>query len=211
MAINDIWKLSVAGTCAGVDHVHTLHYRNATLVTDDPTTGQALIDAWQATARTAYRDLFQANDTPVDTITAQKVCGSVPLPAAVIETELAPNRVGAQAAIADSAMAPASAARIITWRTAFSGRRYRGRSYLGGVWDGLTDTPHYITVAAQALMQTYANAAIAVGGADWNLFIFSRVLAALGGNCQNFGAEVTQGAARLYLGTMRSRLLGHGS
>lgn len=211
VAVNDIWRLSIKGTVHGQDHVVTCHFRNVSDVGTDAAVGQAIIDAWQADARAQYRACFRNEDTPVDLITAQKVCGSVPLPAAIQETEVAPNRVGSAGSASDLVSAPASTARIITLRTAIAGRRYRGRQYLGGVVDGNTDTPHLLNSGHVATLQAYGDALVAAGGVTYNLFVFSRVLAALGGQCQDFGADVTQAVARNYLGTMRSRMLGHGN
>lgn len=209
MAVNDTVQLSVKGKVIGQDHVHTLHFRFQDLLA----TEQGLIDAWQASCRTAYRGLFKSPDEPVQLITAQQVCGAVPLRAIVEETEVVGSRVGTLASGSD--FAPPHEAAVVSIRTGLSGKSRRGRSYIGGLLDdnmssGVLAAPYI------ALLNTYYAALLAtfgVGGTSGSYLwaIHSRTLAAVPGTqCQDSSALVSTFIIRSEVGTMRSRKIGHG-
>lgn len=210
MAINDTAQLAVKGTVGGQDHVHTLHFRAIDAIANE----QGLIDAWQANARTAYRNIFKNTDTPVDIITASHVCGAIPLRALAQEVEVAPNRVGGEGNDTSQPL-PTFNAGVVSVRTAFSGKSRRGRFYIGGLSEANTDGN--TLGALQARIQAYVTALLAaftgagsMGG--WQLVVHSRKLAAVPGTqCQDSSALVTAMIVRAEVGTMRSRKLGHGN
>jgi hypothetical protein len=202
--------MAVKGTVGGETHVHTLHFRAADALANE----QGLIDQWQTSCRTAYRNIFVVGDTPVDTITVQQVCGSTPLRAPVIETEIAPNRAGGEGNDTSNLM-PTFVAGVVSVRTAFAGKSRRGRFYIGGLTEaGVTQN---ILGSVAGRIQTYLTALEtafrspnALSG--WSLVVHSRKLAAVPGTqCQDSSTLVTSLLLRNEVGTMRSRKLGHGT
>jgi hypothetical protein len=211
MAVNDTLQLAVIG--AGVnaqDHVHTLHFR-----ANDPLLAeQQLIDDWQAGCRLAYRNLFSQFANPCTRYVARQVCGTVPLRAAVEETEVAPNIAGTRAVAGDDM--PPYVAYIVSVRTASAGRSRRGRFYIGGLMEG-DQAQGNATGAYTALVQAYINALNATflapgGSSTFDLVVHSRKLAAPPGTqCQQSSTLVTGMIPRSALGTMRSRKAGSGN
>jgi hypothetical protein len=202
-SINDIYLLQVRGTLLGQQYIHTLHFKSAVVGTD-AAIQQDLIDSWQAAAQTAWRAAHPAWYTLSD-ITAQRVCGSLPLPAETAEVvALAGNRAGGSG----DGLAPWLSG-LCRERTGFAGRRYAGRFFMSGLQEGDIDGDNlqagYVTV-----MTAYctALAPFLVGGADadWDLFVRSRVLAAQPGvACQDTGAGVTSVTPSAILTTQKSR------
>lgn len=212
MPLNDTAQLSVIGTVHGQQHIHTLHFRNQ----DGTATTQGLIDGWQANARTAYRALFHTADSPCELYRAQVVCGSLPLPAASEEAEAAPNIVGSGTKGATE-RAPAWLAALVSVRTASAGKSYRGRFFIGGIYEGdfVADN---LTAATIAGMTAYTNALIAAyvtpttGTNGWRWVVHSRKLSAVpGSQCQNTSSLVTGVLVRAAVASMKSRKPGRGS
>lgn len=210
MAQNDTTQLTVKGVAGGENHVHTLHFR----ATTSASTEQGLINTWQASCRTAYRACFKSPDEPVQIITAQQVCGAVPLRAAVEEVEAAGSRAGTLASGSD--WSPQYVAVVTSLRTAFAGKSRRGRSYIGGVLDD-NQGAGIITAGYKTLIDAYYATLLStfVGGAVgdvWLWVVHSRKLAAVPGTqCQDSSSAVTTYIVRDQLGTMRSRKIGHGT
>jgi len=211
MAVNDTAQLAVKGTVLGQTHVHTLHFRNI----DGLATEQAIIDAWQTNARTAYRNMFDNSDTPVDLITARQICGTVPLRAPVEEVEVAPNRVGGADFTTDP-MAPWLAG-IVSVRTSSAGRSRRGRFYIGGLYESEVNGAQLVANHI-ARLQAYVDALVtnfvtpATPASGWKLVVHSRKLAAVPGTqCQNSSTFVAGMIVRADMGSMRSRKAGSGT
>jgi hypothetical protein len=210
MAINDTTQLAVRGIVAGQDHVHTLHFRHMAL---PPDSEQALIDEWQAGCRTAYRAAFITFDSPVITLTARQVCGTVPLRAPVEETEAVGNQPGTRTPSGDR-LAPWLAS-VTSERTALAGRSRRGRYYLGGLIEAdivMAD----LQSAYLTLVQAYATALLTVFGpagtsANFKLAVHSSKLAAQGLQCQDSSTLVNGLIVRSPLATMKSRKAGSGT
>src|SRR5215212_10337938 len=150
MPINDVYQLTVKGTVWDQDHLHTLHFRDRT----GAAASSAIVTVWQATSRTAYRGCFCTADACAVTYTVRQVCGTPPFVATAEATEPLATQFGTLAIPGDRM--PSWLARVISWRTAFSGKSYRGRSFLGGLFDDwgngnnmvagrLADTNAYIT------------------------------------------------------------------
>jgi hypothetical protein len=223
---NGIYRLTVQGTVSGQMHVHSLHFRStvaaASLLLTEPEYQQQLIDSWQSTARSLYRNLFHVGANPCEIYRVRKVCGSLPLPAGIDEAEVAPNIAGSVASLGTPG-APWLAS-TMTWRTAFSGRSYRGRSYFGGLGSDLYATSTIGTLRVDA-MAAYGNALLAAYvtpgdvSTPYRLFIYSPTLA--NGKpdevppvapvaCQAAGGDVTTFQTRNVLATMKSRKAGSG-
>jgi hypothetical protein len=211
MAINDVSELAVIGTVVGQQHVHTLHFKHVGAPADPEGT---LIAEWEAACEASYRALFTDEDSPTLTYKAKQVCGTIPLRApaeAAQVTILGTRPVNSQAQ-------PALMAELVSERTAFAGRSYRGRFFLGGLREEDSQGNNLVTVALSryALTGAYMTALLAAfGGAgtstNFNLFVYSRKLAAAPGvQCQNTGAIVTGFVHPTLVSTMRSRRPGSG-
>ncbi len=217
MAVNDIAQLSVVGTVGTQQHVHTLHFRYLTAGATD----NALLVAWTATALASYKARFVITDTPVERLAARQVAGTAPFRAPA-ESAPSPN-AGLRSAGSLGEPNPTWLAELVSERTALAGKRYRGRFYLGGLyeWDvignnlrlGLAETPRN----AFDLGQDYINALLTGYGpsgtsTDYRLFVFSRTLSKVPGTLpQNQGADITGLLHRTTVNSMQSRRPGSGS
>lgn len=211
MAINDTVQLAVLGTVGGQTHVHTLHFRQ---MSDPAATDQSLIDAWQTNVRDTYRNLFSTADNPVQRITARQVCGTIPLRAAVEEVEVAPNIAGSQTVSGERM--PSWLAAVVSVRTSLSGRRRRGRFFIGGLYEimqnaGTLDPPQLGAVQAYIddLIAAFVTPSTGTGG--WRLVVHSRTLAQPGVQCQDSSTLVSGMIARSAIGSMKSRRAGSGT
>lgn len=101
---------------------------------------------------------------------------------------------------------PPQCAMVCTWRTAYAGRRYRGRAYLPGfseangslgIW-----TPAFVT-AWQGAMDTWLGL-VGSGGTDpdYRQIVWSKTA--------GVGTDVTQAVVRPYVQTQRRRVIGVG-
>lgn len=208
MAVNDVYMLSINGSYQGQEYIHTLHFRQEVPIGSPEL--QVLIDSWQAEAQAEWLAIHPsgAGNYVLNTITASKVCGSLPLPAPVEEA------VGAAGTrlVAAQLLAPWLTL-VVNERTAFAGRSYRGRFFLSGAGEDDVAGPSFVTVAGlyYDIVDDYVTAlegAYLPGGSDanWALFVYSPTLADDPGiQCQNAGADVTSLSASTVLGTLRSR------
>jgi hypothetical protein len=226
VAVNGVYILRVLGTHQSQQHIHTLHFRSTSAaVAASATEGdfqQAIINDWQTNARTTYRGMFFTSSSPCQTYEVRKVCGSLPLPGGVDETEIAPNIVGSRSASGEAA-APWLAG-VVTLRTAYAGRSYRGRNFIGGLgeqdFNGATMESAWITAVTAyytALVASFVTPSeISIGA---KLFVHSRRLA--DGDptavpplapraCQEAGGDVQSFVVRNQLATMKSRKAGSG-
>lgn len=226
VAANGIYSLAVIGTVTGEMHVHTLHFRSTVdpdgLAMSEDAYMQGLIDSWQASCATSYRSCFNSAMSPVQNFRARKVCGSLPLPGGVDEAQAGGSTAGTGSGnewTMGGLGSPVSAwlATVTTLRTAYAGRSYRGRYYLGGLVQQGILIDDYVGPGRVANEGAYAAALLAtyVTPADvdspYSLFVWSRTLSALpGSQCQTSGADVTTLTPRFKLATMKSRKPGSG-
>lgn len=216
---NGIYKLAVIGTVQGQQHIHTLHFRStaagSSVGFSEPNWQQDLIDGWQTNCRTAYRAMFYAADNPCQSYQVRKVCGTLPLPAGIDEGEVPASSAGTNGAPAGQFAAP-WLANVVTERTAFAGRRYRGRMFLGGLAEeqinGALIEANRITLTTAYTTALTTNYITPIETAvNAKLFVYSRTQARVPGiQCQNAGADVTSFQVRTGLATMKSRKAGSG-
>jgi hypothetical protein len=229
MAINDVWMLTVKGTVSETMHIHTLHFR--TNLADG--TGVALTTLYGGAPLTAYRNLFQTLDKPVQEIKAEKVCGSLPLPAPSIISPISADQLGTRSASGGGPM-PAYVAALVSERGSVAGRRYSGRFFIGGLDEndvaGNNLTAGYISVLT-AYCSALGAAFVAPVLPDWRLFAFSNLLAdgdplhtkknpnppperiadpVASVDCDLAGSDVSSLVVSTRPTTMRSRKYGHG-
>lgn len=222
VSANGIYTLKVIGTVATQQHQHTMAFRTSAdptvLAYTEPAAMQAIITAWQAGPRSPYRQLFGGTDNPVQSYQVRKVCGTLPLPAGLDLAESAGNQAGTGVAgeyTGDTA-APWLAS-VMTLRTGYAGRRYRGRWYFGGLYEAMMLQSN-VSTARQTAMTAYATSMTTafINATDlslpFHLFVYSKTIAteAPATPCQQTGADVTSFQARAYLCTMKSRKIGSG-
>lgn len=219
---NGVYSLAVAGTVTGQLHIHTLHFRSTlagnSVALSETAWMQNLIDSWKTTPAAAYRAIFGAADLPVQLFRVRKVCGSTPLPAGLDQAQSAGSDVGTGVAgeFNGDKCAPWLAS-VTTERTGFAGRRYRGRFYLGGLYEPMVAVAQ-ISADRQSRTQSYVNALAAAyitpleTVTNFKLFNYSRTIALLNPAtpCQDTGADVISHQVRDQLATMKSRKAGSG-
>lgn len=122
MAVNDIYQLTVRGTLFSQTILNVLYYRES--VSAGSTGQAALATAADSTLGAAWRTALSQDFTYND-VTAQKI---FPLPV------MYPTTVGTGTGIGSvaSGAQPSEVAVVITKRTAFAGRKYRGRAFIAG-------------------------------------------------------------------------------
>lgn len=211
MAVNDIYQLAVRGVANGQQHVHTLHFRENVATSGSPE--DVLIDDWQGACRTAYRNLFQADNTPVLVIVAARVAAAGALPVPVERAEAGATQVGTRTVAGDSL--PPWLACVNTVRTGLAGRRHRGRYFLGGLreadQDGGVLNSTYIALA-QAYADTLKGRFMPPSSiSNFGLGVFSRLTwnGGAGGLINSFTPATTI-VPRNLVASMRSRKAGHG-
>lgn len=208
MAINDTLELTVQGTVASTQHIHSLHFRSIGVLAAD-----VLITEWMASCATTYRALFVTNDSPCQLLRAEVVCGAEPLPAAVEFVPAAGTQLGTRTASAGE-RSPAFVAALVTERTALAGRSRMGRFFIGGLTDGSFDL-NDLAASYLTLVNAYIAALLAQfvtpSTPSFRQVVHSRKLAAVPGTqCQDSSAAVTAMIPSTRPTTMRSRKLGHG-
>jgi len=189
MAINDTYFLTVQGTLQGRNYVHTLHFREQTLqVGNSPS--QALIDAWQSACQSAWLGIH-TNQYSMNRITAQKICGSLPLPSRVEEGA---SVTGTRSATGDQL--PVWLSVCVNEATGLAGRSRHGRFFISGGYE--TDVNQETLVPGAGSWINAINAYVAAlatfsitGGAalDWRLVVHSRKLAEQPGTQCNVSSE----------------------
>jgi hypothetical protein len=218
VAVNGIYQLKVIGTVLGQQHIHSLHFRSTTdpdgVAMSEPAYQQGLIDAWQSAARTAYRGCFHDVSFPCQNYQVRKVCGSVPLPGGIDEAEAGGTTQGTRSPT--TAGLASWLAIVTTIRTAYAGRSYRGRFFLGGLDENDADGDQIVSghvARVQSYVDTLTTAFVTPLDVDnpFRLFVFSRKLAEGSGvACQNAGADAINFQVRTGLATMKSRKKGSG-
>lgn len=208
MPIGDVWQVQARGTVLGQQHIHTLHFRDITGLAA-PT---AIVTVWQATCRTAFRNCFENTDLVLQDYVIRQVCGTPPLAASAAATEPGATQAGTRTSGSDTE--PSWLARVISWRTAFSGRRFRGRSYLGGLRESWLSGNNLVG-GETALLDAYVTAFLGAFGptgssTDWRGVVYSQVARDGGATCVTAGSQITGAISRLAVASMKSRKPGHG-
>lgn len=148
MAVGDVCVLRIVGRYQQQNCVSSLHYRITTQVSDDLDILGQLIDDWLAIHEVAWLNCH------IDTYTlvgykAFRVDGTAKVPAySTVET----------AGNVDDDEVPSNLCRTITFYTASSNHRRRGRIMLSGSGQAMFNQGHgSVAVAAVAILQTLAD------------------------------------------------------
>lgn len=167
--VGQVARLAVEGTLNGSQVVNVFHY----VKTGNPNPTLSLADLadlcgqWQFNCQSSYL-AFMSNEYTLNRYSARTVLAPVQI------SELVPGTPQPQGASLVDALANQTAA-IVTWRTAYAGRRYRGRSYLPGTNDNELVNGRF-NAGAIALFDTWANEARSFASSDdltWDLVILS--------------------------------------
>lgn len=207
MALNDTYFLTVQGTLQGQIYIHTLHFREI-LAPPVVNPAQSLIDRWQAVGQATWLGMHGPSYS-LTRVTAQKICGSPPLPSRVEEGVGLPG--SRSVGTAGDALAPWLSV-AVNESTGLAGRSRHGRFFVSGGHEADV-AGETLTTGANFWLQlltaytTALNAAFITGPpADWQLVVHSRKLAAQAGTQCNVSSEpVTSLGINARLTTQRSR------
>ena len=195
MAVNDVWRLSCLGSHAGTEiAVITLHIKMLS--------GNGTFDGAAAYIKTNLLSL--AKTRQANAFRWDKIVG--------LTRNLTPPVSGEYTTgfpiIGDSAADENARqiAMVVTHKTAFAGRSYRGRHYLPGTFEGMTTGGLFDSANTNAFQVYYDDlvAALGAGGAnaDYQWVVWSEKL--------HVATPVTQAIVRSNPGVIRRRRIGVG-
>jgi hypothetical protein len=206
VALNDTYFFTAQGTLGGRNYVHTLHFRELI-----PSVGinpaQDLIDKWQTACQAAWLGIHPSPYNLVR-LTAQRICGSPPLPSRVEEG------VGLPGTRASSAQAlPPWLSIAVNLSTGLAGKSRHGRFFVSGGAEDDVDGENLASgsTAWATRTTTYITAlgtrfAPVVPPTDWQLVVHSRKLADVPGTQCNVSSEPVTGIGMVgRLTSQRSR------
>lgn len=190
MALNDTYFFTVQGTLGGRNYVHTLHFREI-LAAVGVNPSQDLIDTWQSACQAAWL-AAHPNGYLLVRLTAQRICGTPPLPSRVEEgVGLTGTR---SSGTLGEPLAPWLAI-AVNEATGLAGRSRHGRFFMSG--GGESDvTGETLTTGGTSWLgyiQAYVNALttefIAGPPTAWQLVVHSPKLAKVPGTQCNVSSE----------------------
>lgn len=197
-------ELSVVGQLQSQIYVHTGHYAVKNAIGEP--TPQSLIDEWQAAAQVAWlachHPSYRMTSLRVRQVVRRGEQGEF------AEEQSPPTAVGSRSSAGVLALAPWLTV-TVTERSAFTGRRARGRFYVsGGAEADLTADVWESTYLA--LITSYCNALNAAFGplgtsGDWKRVVFSPTAYRAGAAAIAATRDVTSYVVRPQLSTQRSR------
>lgn len=194
MAVGDIYRLSVRSQYLDTnDFVNVFHYRQELVVIGDP--AEDLANQWVNDVSDAYNDCLPQN-IHVKQISVRPVAGIV----SGFDVDV--DQAGGQGT---GDIVAFTSAPIITWRTGFTGRSRRGRSYLPPPVE-TAQANGIMTGPALTGMDNFAEAAIQLlelAVVQWQMVVWSATL--------QEAFPVTSWVSRPLMGTMRKRRQGVGS
>jgi hypothetical protein len=207
MALNDTYFFTAQGSLLGRSYVHTLHFREVVLSVA-PNPAQQLIDDWQSGCQAAWLSLHPTWYTLIR-LTAQRVCGALPLPARVEE---AVGLVGTRGGTGGEGLAPWLSI-AVNEATGLAGHSRHGRFFVSGGTENDINGEVLSTGGTSwlGLTQAYCTAVSTKFGPiaaspDWRLVVHSRKLADVPGTqCQDSSTPVTSLSPTARLTTQRSR------
>lgn len=209
MAIGDVYRIAYVGTWNGQQVVNVFHFKmksNAEPVSTAAT--------YLTTALYSLYKAYAQNTVTWNLVQGRKL--SVPLEG--LDYNLPTPQTGAINSVAQ----PMTHAVVVSLRTQYAGRRYRGRVYLPGLASTQISNGTLIT-ATRNSVQTYFDDIIAAVGAsgsnsDLQLGVFSRVIGEVKDGAGHITAynlsgftPLTSTIVRINLGSMRTRAIGKGA
>ena len=191
MTTGDIWRVAVQGFVLTDQIVNVFHYQD---IGTTPVSPLEVATGWESEVLPLYAACLHASWV-ADLIGVRLVTDP---------------SIGIDYAITDTGdrgleRLPPMDAALISWRTAFFGRSYRGRTYLAPVSEQ-DSNGGFLQPAYQLVMQAFVDGAIEYSpgvGQALHLNIWSPTL--------SLGTPVTNGLVRPIMGTQRRRRPGVGS
>lgn len=195
MATNDVWRLSCLGSHAGTEiAVVTLHIKFLT--------GVATFNGAAAYIKTNLLSLLATQQA--NTFRWDKIVGLTRNTIPKVSGEYVTGFPIAGGAAVDEN--PHQVAMVVTHKTQYAGRSYRGRHYLPATSDQATTNGIYIGTYVSAIQQYYDDlvAALGLGGsnADYQWVVWSDKL--------DVATPVSQAIVRNNPGVIRRRRIGVG-
>jgi hypothetical protein len=195
MAVNDIYRVTVQQTLHSQMILNTLYYRESVGGVGG---GSADLAARVANLIVPLMKAVQSNELTHNAVVVQKI---FPAPPTVPATDTS----AAGAATVASNSLPTSVASVITKRTAFAGRKYRGRVFLSGVPASSEDDSKVAAGAVAALnaLGTILSGGVSAGaGPTYSPIIWHK-------NTSTFDAVLTT-TTQTILRNQRRRQIGKG-
>lgn len=207
--VSQVIRLAIIGSLNDNMTVNVLHYYRPDTTPITPAMLSAFITAWQADVQTPYLSgiaaqwtLRQLSARTVTEPSAQAELSLASIPGGVTGSEATANQV----------------AGIISWRTGYAGRRYRGRTFMPAVPEDRLNAGRLSTDLLTLRYLNFANAAMAVtvDAVVHTLCILSDPSGHLpgspsGGQLPAEAIDVTSYVIRDIPGTIRRRRIGVGS
>jgi hypothetical protein len=209
MAIGDMWRIAYVGTWNGQQIVNVFHFKMKSNADPVPTAANYLTTALYSLYKTACQN------TCTWTLAQGR---SLTVPSQSVDFNLGTPQTGTSSVTTQ----PMTHAIVVSLRTQFAGRRYRGRIYLPGFYATGIVSGQVTTTARNAIQVYFDDMVAAVGAsgsnADLQWGVWSRVNGEVrAGNGQviqynNSGfTPITSTIVRVNLGSMRTRAIGKGS
>ena len=209
MAIGDMWRIAYIGTWNGQQVVNVFHFKMKSNADPVPTAANYLTTALFSLYKTKCQN----------TLTWNLVQGrSLTVPQTGLDYNLGTPQVGTQVSTAQ----PMTHAVVVSLRTQYAGRRYRGRIYLPGLINTSITSGNVVTADRNAIQVYFDDMVAAVGAtgsnADLQWGVWSRVngeVRASNGQIIQYNnsgfTPITSTIVRTILGSMRTRMIGKGS
>lgn len=147
MAVGDTFRVTINMRLHGQQCVSVLHYRETN--TDFLAHGADVLAARVAAVVVPQFKAIQGSELTHESVVAQKIFPLPPLVPAVVTTAVGPGQVA-------GGTMPTEVTAVITKRTVFAGRKYRGRIFVPGV-PNVSELDSQLSPAALITWQAAAN------------------------------------------------------
>jgi len=209
MAIGDVYRIAYVGTWNGQQVVNVFHFKMKSNVEPVSTAATYLTTALYSLYKTKVQN----------TLTWNLVQGrKLTIPLQGLDYNLPTPQVGSNAV----ASQPMTHAVVVSLRTQYAGRRYRGRLYLPGLNSTYISNGNIATTDRNAIQTYFDDMVAAVGStgsnADLQWGVWSRVVGEVknaSGHVTSYDyngfTPITSTIVRTILGSMRTRAIGRGT
>lgn len=209
MAIGDVYRIAYVGTWNGQQVVNVFHFKMKSNA-EPVSTAASYLTTYLYSIYKAYAQ---------NTLTWNLVQGrKLTVPLEGLDYNLPTPQTGTQAVPSN----PMTHAVVVSLRTQYAGRRYRGRIYLPGLVSTYISNGTVTTTQRNAMQTTWDDIIAAVGStganSDLQMGVFSRVIGEVkdaGGHVVSYNLSgftpLTSALVRINLGSMRTRAIGRGA
>src|SRR4029450_5738106 len=204
MSTGELYSLSLIGEINSNQVVSVLGFEQMSATAGFQ--GQALIDAWQAGCLTSWL----APLTSAYKLLILRAADVVPGTAATVEETMTTGNSGS----ASGNIGANQVAGLISWRTARSGKSFRGRTYLAGVSNVYYDPGGVVNTSGVNVLNALITAHITTFGPGQSGPFRLAVISRYAGKTERptpIATQITAGLARSPMATQRRRRFGVGS